>query len=180
MANTEYNFKALDKVFKMTDAELVHEFLIKKTPEEIKAYDEYMKKLPEDKRKKVVDPFLDARAIILGLKDVAVKNSELLPIVNSIQTIDFAYFAQLISDKYRTAVRNPRKYKLNFEVLLMYYDELLADNWDTFDRERLEIVKYFKSRGETIRTRTPQVNADVCIRLFEAVSSINLDNVYER
>ena len=180
MEKKPYNYKALDKVFKMTDSELAHEFLVKKTPEEIKTYDEYMKKLPEDRRRRVVDPFVSAEQMVKEMKTYTIRNRDLLPTASSIDDIDFVFLAHVLNEKYRLVVRNPRKYKLNYEVILMYYDELLLDNWETFDQERLEIINYFKKLGQTDRSRTPSVNANIIRKIAEAISSINLENVYER
>jgi len=179
MANAEYNYHALDKVFKMSDSELAHEFLVKKTAEEIKKYDEFIKSLPEDKRKRVVDPFVNAHTIMRELKTAALKNNDILPTVSTIDDIELAYFAQALNEKYRIVIRNPRKYKLNYEMILMYYDELLLDNWEVFDKERLEIIEYFKKRGETMRTRTPIANTRLIAKIAEAISTINLENVHE-
>ncbi len=178
MANAEYNYHALDKVFKMSDSELAHEFLVKKTPEEIKKYDEFIKSLPEDKRKRVVDPFVNIHTIVAELKTFAVNKPELYQTVNNIENIDLAYVAYVLNEKYKVTIRNPRKYKLNYEMILMYYDELLLDNWDTFDDQRLQIIEYHKKRGETERTLTPKVNSFIVSKIAEAISTINLENVH--
>ena len=149
------NDAAVKKLELKTDTELAKSFLVKKNKTLIN-YDV------------ITDESLTIRE--MRKKDQTVK----YPYYCSLQAIERAYFLTHILDKYYLLVHDPKKYDLKLESLIALYDSLLADNWTTFDRERIKAEQEAKKEGLEKRNFTTQFNADLCDKVYEVVRNIDL------
>ena len=152
------NDTSIKKLETKTNNELAKSFLVKKNKSLIN-YDV------------ISDESLKIRE--LRKQDGAVK----YPYYCSLQTVERAYFIMHVLDKYYSLVHDPKKYDLKLESVIALYDALLAENWATFDKERLKAEQEAKQEGLEKRDFTTQFNADICNKIFTLIRNIDLTEV---
>ena len=171
----KYTFNSI-KDISIRDEDLARLFLIRKTPAEVKAYDATISKLTPKERTKVADPAVTQDAIYEEMKEIVAKNpSEYTNLVN-LPGIDVGFIVQNLHGYYKLITRNPRLYKLNLVTFMQYYEALLAENWEVFDRERLTLEKKALQTGIE-RTISPQSNVSIFNKLSNLIASIDLEKV---
>ena len=174
MENT-YSFKAI-KDISIRDEDLAKMFLIKKTPAEVKACDAAIAKLPPKERTRLMDPEITSDSILSEMQDVVDKDRKAYSNLLSLPSVDLGFIVQNLYDYYRLIARNPRLYKINYTAFMNYYEALLAENWEVFDRERIALEKNALATNVK-RRKTTKCNTEIFNKLANLIASIDLQKV---
>lgn len=170
-----YTYKSISNI-SIDDQDLAKMFLIKKTPAEVKAFDEAMKKLPATIRNQTADPSVDARAIFDEMERIVHETPDEYSNLYNLPNVDYMLIVQKLLRQYKLITRNPRLYKINLKSFLKCYDSLIAENWEAFDRERVALEKKALAEGRE-RTMSPASNVCIFNRLSNLIASIDLNKI---
>jgi len=176
MPDNKYTFKSLNDIL-IDDAKLAELFLEEKSETEVRAYDRAMAKLNIDERRKTADPIINRDKIFDIVSDTVDNNPNEYPNLYNLADVDFAYIIQEISRRYKAITRDPRLYKLNYTNFLKYYDALISENWNEFEKQRIQLQREFDAQGKE-RNRTTKCNVAIMDKLFNLIYSIDITKVH--
>lgn len=97
------------------------------------------------------------------------------PYYSALKDADKTFFMGRVVDLYYSIVHNPKKYDLKLEPVIALYNDVLADNWETYKNEEIEAERKAKAKGLAERNFTSVYNYDLIAKVLGVVTNIDLN-----
>lgn len=152
--SSKYTTNSILKLYDWTDAELAKEFLIKK----------YRQKITLDVIADEIDKYkLDENS----------DGTKKYPKICALPNTDYSFLVYRLYKQYDMLCRDTNRCDINIESIMKHYENLLSENWEVYDHERLVLDKEFAQKGRP-RNATPKSNAYILQALTDVINSIDL------